>query len=58
MLNKKMPSIFYLLILSLLFSSISSQTVYSVSEAVPDDSNYNRAKFQVGSSSEYYFFKY
>ena len=58
MLNKKMPSICYLLILSLLFSSISSQNVISISGVVPDDSNYNRAKFHVGSSSESYFFKY
>ena len=58
MLNQKMPLLFSLLIFSFLFTFISSQTVYSISESVPDDSDYNRATFQVDSSSENYYLKY
>ena len=57
--NKKIPLFFYLLLFSLLFSSISSQSVIEIKDPVEGDKeNYVGANFKVDSSSEYYFFKY
>ena len=53
----KMSLLFYLLFSCLLFSSIYSQSVIPISEQI-EENKYVRANFHVGSSSEYYFFKY
>ena len=59
MINQKITFLSIFLIFSQLISSINTDsTVYPISESVKDDSNYNKAEFQIEEAESFFYFKY
>ena len=59
MINQKITFLSIFLIFSQLISSINTDsTVYPISESVKDDSNYNKAEFQIEDAESFFCFKY